>query len=206
MGVPKFFCRGTAWQVCTTCAVLCLLTGCQASQTVSLRGLVFRQSVLDFSGLQDARTFEAVKVSCAVPQRWHSQPLQKTSLYAHQQWRSPSLHTGVGVVYVRLPLPLSAKALIWLSQREFAKRREGGKLLAQWTDDLGRPWFEGENSKYHVRGYVMTNGFEAWIVYCGYKIARSPDVQEISLATRCVQSVIPTRARAGAQTPTALAH
>ena len=42
-----------------------------------------------------------------------------------------------------------------------------------------------------MRGYAVTNGGDAWIVYFGYKINRPPDPAELSLAARCVDTVVP---------------
>ena len=61
-------------------------------------------------------------------------------------------------------------AIAWLAQKEYSKRSDDGKLLATWEDNLGRPWFEAENTRFHVRGYIVSRGFEAWIIYCGYRL------------------------------------
>ena len=46
--------------------------------------------------------------SCSVPRQWEALSLKKTGLYAHQQWKSPSTRTGMGVVYVALMAALFA--------------------------------------------------------------------------------------------------
>ena len=93
-------------------ALLLCAGGCQTSAPVTNRRLIEHQAMIDFSGLKDAEPLGAIKASCAVPRQWEALPLKKTGLYAHQQWKSPSTHTGIGVVYVRLPLPLEAH---WVS-------------------------------------------------------------------------------------------
>ena len=123
-------------------------------------------------------------------------------LYTHEQWRSPSSLTGVGVAYVRLPLPLSSKAIAWFAKQEYGKKAADGRIIAEWTDELGRSWFEAENKKYHVRGYVTTRGLEAWIVYSGYRLTDPPEPAEISLATRSAETFIPIPANAPATQPT----
>jgi hypothetical protein len=114
------------------------------------------------------------------------------ALYTDMQWRSPSKMTGVGAAYVRLPIPLPASALVWLAKQEYSKKAQDGELVGQWTDELGRPWFEAQNTKYHVRGYVVTRGFEAWIIYCGYKREQPPSASEIGVASRSMETIVPT--------------
>lgn len=172
-------------------ALLVTAGGCQTSAPVSNRRLIEHQAMIDFSGLAPAEPVEAVKVSCSLPRQWEAMPLKKHPIYAHQQWKSPSTHTGLGVVYVRLPLPLSERTLLWLAKREYTKASDDGKLIGQWRDELGREWFEAQNNKYHVRGYAIVRGFNAWLVYFGSKTGYPPDVAELSLAARAVETFIP---------------
>jgi hypothetical protein len=130
-------------------------------------------------------------VNAAIPQAWETMPLQKGTLYNFGQWRSPSTRTGVGAAYIRLPLPIGAGGVLWLAKHKYAEQASDGKLIAEWTDELGRNWFEVENSKYHVRGYALAEGFEAWIVYFGYKLSYPPDLGEISLAARAADTFVP---------------
>jgi len=172
-------------------ALLAFAGGCQTSAPVTNRRLIEHQAMIDFSGLKPPEEVEAVKVSCSVPRQWEVMPLKKTALYSHQQWRSPSTHTGLGVVFVRLPLPLSEHTLLWIAKREYTKASDDGKLIGQWTDELGREWFEAQNNKYHVRGYAMVRGFNAWIIYFGSKTGYPPDLAELSLAARAVETFYP---------------
>ena len=176
-------------------ALFVFACGCQSTSPVTNRRLIEHQALIDFSGLKPAEQVAAVKVSCALPRQWDATALKKTPLYAHQQWRSPSGHTGVGVVYIRLPLQLSERMLLWFAKREYTKANEDGKAIGQWTDEVGREWFEAENNKYHVRGYALVRGFSAWIVYFGSKTGYPPDMAELSLAARCVQTFIPDARR-----------
>ena len=171
--------------------LLSLAGGCQSSSPVTNRRLIEHQAMIDFSGLAPAEPVEAVKISCSIPRQWEALALKKTALYAHQQWKSPSTHTGVGVVYVRLPLPLSERTLLWIAKREYTKAGDDGKLIDQWTDEVGREWFEAQNNKYHVRGYAIVRGFNAWMVYFGSKTGYPPDLAELSLAARCVETFVP---------------
>jgi hypothetical protein len=171
--------------------LLAPLTGCQTGKVVKQREYWDRLLRIDFSGLKPAERLESVRVNMAVPRTWEQMPLQKTALYSHQQWRSPSRLTGVGIAHVRLPLPLGQQMVIWLAKQEYTKRAHDGRLIAEWTDDAGRGWFEAENNKYHVRGYVTVEGFNAWFVYFGHKTGTAPDPAEISLAARCVETIVP---------------
>ena len=167
--------------------------GCQQAASVGTSRLIEHQALIDFTGLAPEVEIRSLRVHAAVPQNWEDLPLQGTPLYTHQQWRSPSRTTGVGVAYLRLPLPLSPKAILWFAKTEYNKKKSSeGKDLGQWVDSTGRHWFEGENDKYHVRGYVITKGFEAWIVYFGYRIPSIPHAGELNLAARAAEKVLPT--------------
>ena len=172
-------------------ALLLYAAGCQTSAPITNRRLIEHQAMIDFSGLKPAETVEAVKASCSLPRQWEAMPVKKTGLYSHQQWKSPSTHTGMGVVFIRLPLPLSEHTLLWLAKREYTKASDDGKLIGQWTDEVGREWFEAQNNKYHVRGYAIVRGFNAWLVYFGSKTGYPPDLAELALAARAVESFLP---------------
>ena len=172
-------------------ALLAWVGGCQTGQQVSSRRLIEHQAFIDFAGLKRDAPVPEVKTTLATPRNWETMPRQSTPLYTHAQWRSPSTHTGIGVLYAHMPLPLSAKAVVWLAKQEYTKKEQDGKVLNEWTDALGRSWFEGENNKYHVRGYVVVNGLDAWVVYFGYRSKYPMDVAEISLAARSAETAVP---------------
>ena len=166
-------------------------SGCQ-SQTVTAAKLAHRQRTIDTTGLKDVASYDVVKARAAAPRAWEQLNIKKTKLFTDVQWRSPTKLTGVGVAYIRMPLPLPAAALIWFAKQEYTKKSDDGKLLSEWTDAMGRPWFEAENNKYHVKGYIVTKGFEAWIVYSGYKVATPPSEEELRLAHRAQETIVPT--------------
>ncbi len=170
--------------------------GCQTSAPLITQRLIAHQAMIDFSGLKPAETIESVRVSCGVPRQWEVMPLQHTPLFAHQQWRSPSGHTGVGVGLIHLPLPLGAGAVLWFAKARYTEKADDGRLIGDWTDSLGRCWFEAENKKYHVRGFAVADGFTAWVVYFGCKRAFPPDPAELSLAARCAETIVPQTSRA----------
>lgn len=172
---------------------LCLTSGlaCQSNGPQVARELIQHQAMVDFSGLRSVEHQPETKVTAAPPRQWAAVKLQKSVLYAHQQWKSPSGHTGMGVAYLHLPLPVNEDMVLWFAKRQYGDDRKDGRLIAQWIDEIGRHWFEAENGKYHVRGYVLCRGFSAWVVYFGHKLAFPPDPAEISLAARGVESVVP---------------
>jgi hypothetical protein len=133
----------------------------------------------------------ALKASGSAPENWSPLPLLQTPLYAHEQWRSPTMTTGVGIAYIHLPLPIPAAAVLWFAQREYTAKQDDGRSLGRWTDSLGRQWFAAENKRFYVRGYVVTRGMEAWIVYCGYRRANAPRPYELSLAVRSMETMVP---------------
>ena len=173
---------------------LLLVSGCTFQQTVPTARLIQHQAIVDVAGLKETETIEPVKVHVAAPQKWEALNIKYTPMFTDAQWRSPSRLTGVGVAYVRLPIPLPARALVWFAKNEYVKRSgdQSGEVLGQWTDDLGRPWFEARNSRYHVRGYCVTKGFEAWIIYSGYKREQPPSAAELGVAARSLETIVPT--------------
>lgn len=176
-------------------AVLLLLliavTGCDTGQSFSRRRLIEHQAMLDFSDLEAERAIPEVKVTMQPPEDWDALPLRRNALYAHQQWRSPSRATGVGVAHVRLPLPLGTRALLWLARQEYSKQSNDGRVLDEWTDAIGRQWFEAENNRYHVRGFVVLDGLNAWFIYNGYKTGTPLHAPELTLAAKCVETITP---------------
>jgi hypothetical protein len=170
--------------------------GCQSAHPIQSHRLIEHQAMVDFSGLKAVETLPEFKVNAAVPSSWEAVTPHKTALYTHGQWRAPSGRTAVGAALIRLPLPLSAKTVLWFAKGEYTKRSSDGKLIDQWIDELGRAWFEAENNKYHVRGYCLAQGFEAWVIYFGYKTDHPPEPTEISLAARCADTFVP---RAGTE-------
>jgi hypothetical protein len=184
------------------------MTGCSFRQTVPTARLIQHQALVDVSGLKESETLETVKVHVSSPHKWEDARVRQGSLFNDAMWRSPSKLTAVGVAYVRLPIPLPAKALVWLAKKEYSKRTaDEGQVLAEWTDELGRPWFEARNLKYHVRGYAVTRGFEAWIIYTGYKREQPPSAAELGIAARAMETIVPTPLAAELpQRPVARAH
>jgi len=175
-------------------ALFALLTvgpGCRSSSGVVHRRLIEHQALIDFSGLKPGERVESVAVRAATPRQWDTLAPYKTSLYTHQQWRAPSGKTGVGVAHVRLPFPVTTGMLLWIAKREYTKKANDGRILNEWTDDLGRPWFEAENNQYRVRGYVVASGFQAWVVYFGHKVGVPPDPAELGLAARATDTIVP---------------
>ncbi len=195
MGVWKFGLNPLRRRRAAACAaaliVIPLLVGCQQTQQVPRQKLIDHIAMIDFTGLKPLETVESVKVQAALPRQWEQLDPTSNALYTHQQWRSPSARTGVGVAHVRLPLPLSTRMLLWLAKREYTKKANDGRIISEWTDDLGRPWFEAENDTYRVRGYVIVSGFQAWVIYFGHKSKEPPDPAELSLAARAATSVVP---------------
>ncbi len=175
--------------------VIAGLTGCQTTQPVIGSRLIAHAAMIDFSGLAPCTSVTELNVEASIPEGWAPLPSQRNALFVHYQWRSATHMTGIGIVNVHLPLPMSAKALLWLASAKYSSNKDNansdGKLLSEWTDSIGREWFEAENSKYHVRGYAVTSGFDAWVVYTGYRLRGDPNPVEISLASRSMDSIIP---------------
>jgi hypothetical protein len=178
-------------------AGVCLVqsSGCYSSPTVARNwarhAAVSQQETAGSNGMNEVESIEPLKVTLTPPGTWNALPLKKTSLYSHKQWRSPSRHTGVGVVYIRLPLPLPMSTLVWFAKQEYTKKENDGRLIGQWTDNLGRQWFEAENNKYHVKGYAVMNGLDAWIVYSGYRTNETLEPEQVELANRAMDNIRP---------------
>src|SRR4051812_37683977 len=131
--------------------------GCAGCQLGGTPAVVHKAPpvITEESTLLPAVKHETLKVQWAIPNDWKPMTMTKNALYVHQQFRSPSLATGFGVAYVHMPLPLGAKAIVWFAKGEYTKKSSEGKLIGEWTDKLGRYWFEAENAKYHVKGYAV---------------------------------------------------
>jgi hypothetical protein len=168
--------------------------GCQSGPPVESHRLIQHQALIDFSGLKPVETMEVVRVQASVPSSWSMHAIERHALYSHQQWKNASNSTGVGVVYARLPLPIGTGMLLWLGRQQYAKTSDEGREIGQWTDELGRRWFEAETKKFHARGYAIVDGLDAWIVYFGYKVDAPPEPADISLAARCVETFVPIKA------------
>lgn len=183
--------RNTIWTVraVATLAAALVSFGCQ-SGSVSTAKLVANQSRVDFNGLES--THLLVDVSAAGACAWTHRPPESSALYSHEQWRSPTGITGVGIVYLHLPLPVGPSAVLWLAEQHFASIPGGkGHVLGEWTDLLGRSWFMAQSTRLHVSGYIMTEGYCAWIVYFAYKSDGQFHPAELSLAARSVESFVP---------------
>jgi hypothetical protein len=167
------------------------LAGCQI-QGVSAVQLEMHQAMINRSGLSALHVIDKLRVSCAPPEQWNPLPLKSNWIYSHQQWRSPDRHVGMGVAYMHTPILFSPQTLIWFAKAQYANTDDGtGRLIGQWTDSLGRCWFEAENNMYHVRGYAMTHGYDAWIVYSGYRVQTHPPITEVLTAARGADTVAP---------------
>ena len=177
-----------------TLIVFPFLSGCQMAGVPSAAKLVEHRETIDDSGLREPVASEPVKANVSAPSGWQLLGTQKAALYTHQQWRSPTKRTAVGVTYVKMPLPLSTKTLVWFAMNEAGKKANDGRIIRQWNDELGREWFEAENNKYHMTGYVMTRGFDAWINYCGYRVQEEKMDAEIELGTKSLDSILPLMA------------
>jgi hypothetical protein len=162
--------------------------GCQSARPENLAS---QRALIDFTGLGPLSNLSALKASGSVPLVWDPLPLKQTPLYTHEQWRSPTLTTGVGIACVHLPLPVPAAAVLWFAQRAYTAQESDGRSLGRWTDRVGRQWFAAENDRFYVRGYVVTRGLDAWIVYCGYRRANAPRPYELNLAVRSMETIVP---------------
>ena len=154
----------------------------------------FSRLIRNRNGLLPPLVDAQVAITCSVPPYWQELPLKKTLLYSHQQWRAPDRHAGMGVAYFHTPVPMSPQSVIWFAKGQYtqgAAKDPNAKLIALWNDSSGRAWFEAENSQYHIRGYAMTRGFQAWIVYSGYRVKTMPEIDEIDLAERAANTVMP---------------
>jgi hypothetical protein len=175
---------------------LLFAVGCQVSQVNLPTRLAAHVALVDQSGLLPDTIIDSLKVEVAIPHNWLPAKTDSNPLYEHQQWRSPNKMTGVGVVYVHLPIPLSPRTLVWLAKAQYNKTHKaddpgGPKVLGEWTDSLGREWFEGENDRYHVTGYIVTDGLDAWAIYSGYRLKYPKNRRDINMAFRCMDSIVP---------------
>ncbi|QOV87370.1 hypothetical protein [Humisphaera borealis] len=171
--------------------LLAISAGCQTGTQVARHRLIEHQALIDFTGLRAPEVVEPVRVQVAVPQTWVVHDVEHRPLFTHQQWKSPSARTAVGVIYARLPLPVSSGTILWLATKQYTARGDDGRELGRWDDEVGRKWFECETAKYHARGYVIVNGLDAWIAYSGFRTDVPPEPGEITMGMRCMESFVP---------------
>src|SRR5438067_8466730 len=96
-------------------AMLAFAGGCQTGVApASHRDFKIHAAQVPFTGLKPAARAEAVRATIAAPEKWTALAPYQGTLYTHQQWRSPTAHTGVGIVSVGLPLPLGSSTVMWL--------------------------------------------------------------------------------------------
>ena len=187
MGLGLRLDRAQLWALAgVTVAISVLTAGCQFGQPAPVK-----RTPVEHIDLLPVSMNDTLKVSWSLPYDWKPFEGKKSPLYSHMQFRSPSLSTGFGVAYVHMPLPLSAKAIVWFAKSQYTSQSSDGRLIGEWTDKLGRYWFEAENAKYHVKGYAVTRGFEAWIVYSGYRMSQPKRDDDVRLANQAADSVIP---------------
>jgi hypothetical protein len=171
-------------------ATLTTVGGCQMGPALATKKLARPQQFVDKDGLTAVEFLASLKVNVSPPADWTPLKTYHGALYTHKQWRSPTKATGVGVIYAHLPIPLPVSTLLWFAKQEYTKRSSDGKLLGQWTDNFGRSWFEAQNNKYHVRGYAVVDGTNAWFVYSGYRMTMKQRPDEIALAERCQETIL----------------
>jgi hypothetical protein len=184
-------CSLRAGVVAICLSALGLAGGCQTAAVATAAKLAEHRQQVDEVGLVSEISVEALKASIAPPSKWVALKVQKTLLYTHQQWRSPSRKTAVGVTYAHMPFAMSTKTLAWFARNEARKQSIDGQLIREWTDSLGREWFEAETDKYHILGYIMTSGCDAWVNYCGYRTTESRAPAEMELGRRAMDTVVP---------------
>jgi hypothetical protein len=173
-----------------------MLVGCQTPQPGLNDRIAAHVANIDSSGLNPDIAIPDLDVRAAIPHGWRPMGQDTSAIYVHQQWRSPEHNTGVGVAFIHMPLPMSAKTLVWLARTQYSQHnvtahQPDPQMLGEWTDSLGREWFEGENAKYHIKGYVVTSGFDAWAVYSGYRLRSPPTQRDLNLAFRSMDSIVP---------------
>src|SRR5689334_22553256 len=105
MGVLRSFPRRFVFIAGMAMVCVHISMGCQNAPLMTSQ-LIRNQALIDFSGLKVAQFVDSVKITAAPPQTWDEVAAKKTPLYTHQQWRSQTHITGLGVAYVKLPIPL----------------------------------------------------------------------------------------------------
>jgi hypothetical protein len=171
-----------------------MLAACAACQyqPISAVELEIHQSQLNKAGLTPPHVVSMLRITCAPPEEWEPLVPQSNLIYSHRQWRSLDHQVGMGVAYMHTPVPFSAQMLVWFAKARYRESDTShGRLLGEWTDSLGRYWFEAEDNRFHVTGYAMTRGLDAWIVYSGFRLTGKAQRTEIALAAKGADSVAP---------------
>lgn len=171
------------WQKVSRGAFLCIAAffvcaGCQPARrpatapATSQPGLVF-----------PFENWPGIHARVDPPPGWVAQPLKLDARHAHQVWVSPTGDSAYGVIYFKLPIPVSAEFVLPFFMHAM-KAKEGEATLVSKVDDPKLPGvrFEAEGGLYHIQANLMTAGFEGWAVYAGRLQHKAPNERELALA------------------------
>ena len=190
-------CRVVFRLVAPCLVAFAVTSGCQSTMPPAQALIEVREKV-DGEGLTIAREVSPVKASVSVPPGWRTLKLQKTAIYTHQQWRSPTRRTAVGVTYIRMPLPFSAKTLAWLASARWAKAPRRGPPPR--TDPAPRMVRGGERQVPRHR-LLHDPRQDAWINYSGWRVKEPREAGESSWPTAPSPAHPPRHRRAAEAAP-----
>jgi hypothetical protein len=168
-------------------AVLCLATGCS-------HWVAATQPAGDVRGLSEPSANEDVRALVAVPAGWQARPLKVGDRSWHQTWVSPSEATAFGVIFVKLPLPVGPELSLLGFLSEMRKEQGEARLLAkQFDESIDGLRFVAEGPDFTIHGNLITRGFSCWVAYAGTITGTVPVADELALAEKAREAVVPRR-------------
>ena len=91
---------------------------------------------------------------------------------------------------------------MWIAKQRYQQREEDAYGLQEtWEDDLGRRWLrgttrgrvnlDGEAGDWEAVGYLVTKGFDGWMVYRSRRTDIDLPPDDVTAAERAVEAVVP---------------
>jgi hypothetical protein len=136
-------------------------------------------------GLNEPTYLSTVIATCSAPIGWQAQPLKENSRHTHQVWVSPSGMTAYGVVHFKLPWPLGPDLALSGFISAMRKSEGDAELVEKHTDRRGIA-FVADGGRYHMRGQLIVQGWEAWTIYSATLRGKPIVPDELKLAELAV--------------------
>lgn len=177
-------------------ACLVLLAGCQSGQRqvnrphsaeLAMAGVGDQFSLLDYTthDLTPLTPHPEVKARVAPPVGWTPDPLKASDRHTHQVWLSPTGNTAYGVSHFsHFLLFLASEDRVLTEVLKGMKDTSGEtQLLSSQRDrDLGGTRFVADAGPYLVRGNLIRQGRDGWVIYAGTVRGKPIESDELRIA------------------------
>ena len=152
--------------------------------------------------LDEAAPVAEVAATLAPPAGWSRRPLQEKPFARHLQFRSPDEHAPRRRREVRAPAAALGREPDVARQATLPAAGERRlRPAGDVGDELGRRWLrgttkgrvnvDGEAGDWEAVGYLVTKGFDGWMVYRSRRTDIDPPADDLAAAERAVEAVVP---------------